>query len=464
MPLDPAIIRHEKVAGQAMRGRCPSCRQGWLSFDQIRYADIEACPAFGAAVRRTYASIGHGFLMVTAGRPIEDLIACDTCGKEGELSSPVIVDLPSRGLLIFVTHAPDDGGVEIGFKMVLDSCAGLVSEAVLASARHRPYTFVHGWDGLEALLAVLDGQQHHPTPPPYRHATKDSGPRFASLSGYRVGKAFFYYPSFTAIAELAKTLLIFSSSAREPAELETMLDLLRRFTELTRVDHPWVLREAGRLAIEAGRLDEAEQWLERSARSEHQWLAVTLSFLDATPGRSGDTAVTASSDWHHTGPVTQHRHAVTRQFPARPDYGLWHFPEMELHAPTIEAEDYFHAAGHLVGELDRILHENGWRIAPHDLVTVADLKQATKRRVEAHQVSSANRALFWRSFARARWRNHPGRDSALQAIDELIASWRAVPHSGRVAVLRLGFDPSVEIYYLEHSARQIRTWTAWSTH
>ncbi|WP_124776045.1 hypothetical protein [Micromonospora inaquosa] len=458
MPLAPEILDNEYVAHVPLDICCPRCRRCTVRYDVVQYVDIDACPAFHDAVRRTYREVGAGLVIVSAGRPVEELVHCAECAFGFAPLAPLILDSPSRGLSVFVTHAGDDGGVEAGFRAVLHACTGLVPSAALAGARSRPYTFVHGWNGLEAMLAVFDGVQHHPPAPPYPHATEEEGYHAYSLHGYIYGKAFFYYPRFVAVQGLVSTLIAFSAAASSNRARRAFVELMQRLIETTRVTHPWLAQEVGRQLIGLEQFAEAQVWLHTAELLQHEWLAVTLDFHDSTPGRDEDAGASPSAARHGTGPVTRHRHAAVGNRPARMDYGLWHFPEMARHAPTLRLDHHLAGAGIMLGELDRMAWDEGLRTSNLAFADLGFASSDIKDLLTAlGDTESEAVQAFWYEYTRARWRHQPGWDAALAAIDERTNALREQPGFGPLSIFRFGYDPEAALFYLNGAAKMMRS-------
>src|ERR1700682_4773106 len=130
--------------------KCPKCG-GRAHFDLLYFLNIDDWPDFPKELAAHPARKAH----------------CEGCGHSMEIRSPLIVEIPTHNILVFVTHARDDGGVNEGFRTVLERAAQVVDPAVLEIAKTRPYAFVHGWAGLVALLRALDGLEWVQPSPPY---------------------------------------------------------------------------------------------------------------------------------------------------------------------------------------------------------------------------------------------------------------------------------------------------------
>jgi hypothetical protein len=80
--------------------------------------------------------------------------------------------------------------------------------------------------------------------------------------------------------------------------------------------------------------DSSSYLLQRGVDAQHTWLAVTASFLDATPRRREEDEEPApqlsAAETRRLGRhVDSQRHTLLRQFPAEEDYGRWYFPLSE---------------------------------------------------------------------------------------------------------------------------------------
>ena len=100
--------------------------------------------------------------------------ACVGCGHVFQVRAPLLLDIPMRNLLVFVTHRGDDGGVDNGFRMFLERMSSLLPSSVAERARTTPYTFVHGFRGLFALLDAFQGMDRRT----YRHDRSGDGQEY----------------------------------------------------------------------------------------------------------------------------------------------------------------------------------------------------------------------------------------------------------------------------------------------
>jgi len=474
MPIAESVFSNRGVASARKTSQCPICKADAIIQRIIYYVDLDACPEYHSAVVRQYASLAGApnLVVVTGERAVEEDVTCQSCGRSFGVTTPIVVDIPSRDIMVFVTHMGDDGGVEAGFRTWLRYCAKLLPKDVMQAVATRPYTFVHGWSGLEAMLAMLAGNAYHPAPPPYKHATADEL-RFEGLKGYLYGTAFFFYPRFNAVSEIASTLLDFSTGAEHDVARRDLAALLQLVLETLREDHPWLSQELGRLYLDLNQKDEAMHWLKRALVAQHQWLAVTTSFMDATPGTNDEQDEGGSSfpggAMAVNGPVTGTRHAVTRIYPANRDFGLWCFPEMERHAPTIRPERFLTVASAVLGTLDRMVWDDniGW-----DRMAVLSLAALGGDVVEWLEHWSLDPSLanaverFWSDYIKFRWHGRAGRGELEEAErlllildDQIAVARKRLPEGAlvdsRLRLFRFGYDPVVLLHFLAKSRESL---------
>jgi hypothetical protein len=323
---------------------CPVCQSDSV-FHYITYVNLTKWPDFVQALHQRQV----------------DETQCE-CGEKYAFPSSLIVEIPRRNLLVYTTHAGDGPQVEILFHAAFRELSGLASR--------RPYTFVHGWVGLEALLASFNGDKPQLAQPPYPHPIETER-QVHKLYGYIYGDLFFYDPRHRAVRTTVQAFLEFSTCVTTAHDADKMLHIIMPFVQILKTEDPWVMQEIGLLHFRAGRLDQAEYWLQLAETAEHRWLAVTGSFLDATPTQRSD-APPQSDSLPHTQPastlgdVTRTRHVVLGQHPARFDYGLWHFPLMleESIPKSYSFPNTLTAQGLVHGGLERAVRDDGWLPLP----------------------------------------------------------------------------------------------------
>jgi hypothetical protein len=180
------------------------------------------------------------------------------------------------------------------------------------------------------------------------------------INGYSYGRLFFFYPEFYNIQSIAHVCLKLTTHAEDVQSKDAIYNALAS-TCIIQHDHPWILAELGRLAIEiAPRV--AESLLDRAGVAEHTWLAVTKSFLDATPRRREEDEeiapdMTAQELREQRSPVTLRRHTVTRVSPGTKDYGLWSFPYSERVAASNKytVQTLGQIYGEVLGIIERLI-------------------------------------------------------------------------------------------------------------
>ena len=70
-----------------------------------------------------------------------------------------------------------------------------------------------------------------------------------------------------------------------------LLAIIEEIAKLVGPHHPWLMQEAARLALALKKRERAEYFLGLALKARHRWLAVTASFLDATPRRRDEKGV-----------------------------------------------------------------------------------------------------------------------------------------------------------------------------
>ena len=316
MIIPDAVRNRDGIGCQTRQIKCPRCK-GPLDFDIIYFVREDDWPEF-----RNLLNSGA----------IEDA-RCDHCGEVIKTRSPLIYEIPHRNLIAFATHGEDDGGALPGFEKWKENCRIVLDQSVFATLEKRPYTFVQGWNGLAALLDCFDGNEA---------PISDGGDGEALDSimagyGYIYGNLFFYHAGYGLVERLSSLMLAIASVAEESGKQAWALEVLHRTFGIMGAYHPWCVHEAGRLALAAGELEVAEEHLRKAVELRHSFLAVTASYLDATPTAREDGPTQSSSLPHAQrgdalGDVTANRHVVTLTFPRTRDLGKWCFEETEKFA------------------------------------------------------------------------------------------------------------------------------------
>jgi hypothetical protein len=452
MLIDEIALLSGRVA--AVRGEitCFSCARR-LPFHHPCFADLDAWPQFRELLRAREV----------------DRVTCGDCGSTHVFNTPLILELTDRNLLLYVAHAGDSGIVENDFQELLEYAEQLIGRESLRSARLRPYSFVHGWQGLEALLDVFEGNEAPVPEPPYRHRT-ESDYEISLTFGYIYGCLFFYYPAHIAIGDTVQALLSVTANLTEQADVEMMLETVSTFVAMVGSQHPWLVQTIGMLNLQAGNVAEAERWFGQAIERQHCWLAVTRSFQDATPqSRSGAKPqhgdlprATASAT---LGDVTDNRHVVVRETQATADYGLWHFPAMEEAAVT---PDYAYsrsltAQGFVLGKLDRAYRDEDWRSGEGS----AHLLALTIRDVDLLNAFAARQDLakycqfFWYGYIFGRWNLEIGNIQSGQdngAEQASLAAITLVKINTLIQGIPVNTRPGNFVYFcLDNSATWIRS-------
>jgi hypothetical protein len=369
--------------------RPPCCDQpGEMDF--LQYVNLEGWPGFREILRRREV----------------DTFVCG-CLLSHRFPAQVIVEVPRRNLLIYVTHGGDGPHIEEAFRADLSRLSPVPGR--------RPYTFVHGWQGLEAMLNIFDGRQPDGRGPillPKKNKTWSSRPfasdsdeagglraepdssgedpgnsisdilgpdwlasigcnSIAKLIGYSYGDLFFFDPKHRAVQSTVLAMVEFSAATQEPEHARRLAAIFEEFTDFMGPIHPWVVQEIGHLHLKAGTYEKAEKWLELAAKLEHRWLAVTRTFVDRTPSRRADAAPQDSTLPHSLptsalGDVTRNRHVVIQLMPPVHDQDLWDFPQM-ADAAIPHVYSFKHALavqGLIQGRLHRATLDERWLDLP----------------------------------------------------------------------------------------------------
>ena len=315
------------------------------------------------------------------------VIECIPCHRRLESDwVPVIIELGDIGLLVFATPGVDDGGVESGFTHYFISVFSYLDDERRQRVQTSPFTIVYGAGGLASLLEAfgiptpriepscgeevancrarpfwkwkaglpkmwnvpygpvgqgcdinvkIEGEAEESPIRILHYAEKEIS--IETLDGYWYGELFFLYPKQLLVRSVVHVFLALAELASDPAARQELYNVFGEvpFAEL---DHPWVLQELGRLAVESDP-DASGSFLERALRARHAWLAVTANVLDATPRRrQEDEAInptlSASELKHDQQRIDAVRHTLIRMRPAKKDFGRWHFPFSENCAQT----------------------------------------------------------------------------------------------------------------------------------
>lgn len=321
---------------------CRSCGKS-MSIRIVYFVDIDRCPAYGDALRTDWVERND----------------CSHCGDTARTRSPVIVDCPTQNLLIFATHGGDDAGLEQGFERWLQFVDAVVPDDVSERISDRPYTFVHGWEGLGALLDILNGKPLCGAAPPYSHDVDDEQFTVALLDGYAFGPLQFWHPQHRAIEWTTHMLLGLAAQATTERERRWMIAVLDLAIDILgeQGSHLWLEEELGRQSLLLGDRAKAREHLLRAQALSHTWIALTASFLDATPTRRASGAI-HGEDLPSARPgdllrrsVTAIRHTVTELWPHTNDYGLWYFPKMLSASYLHTHEAVLHLNGSVIGSV-----------------------------------------------------------------------------------------------------------------
>ena len=405
------------------------------------------------------------------------IFVCAGCGAELSIRAPIIAEFPSRDLVVFATPAGDDEGLENGFLDFFAKLRDHLPSHIAESITRRPYTFVEGRHGLNSLICHFHGDDVS--------AGVDSDPgtleAIQSLSGYIYGDLFFYFPGQLAAQELVGLAVGAALDLEAADQSPNAAQLLRKVADRIGYSHPWLVQELGRfLLITSSK--EAKAWLERAMTAQHCWIAVTRSFLDATPTRRADGDA-QSADLPHAlpasqlGSVTRSRHTVVGMFPASKDAGLWQFPRMGKAAipPDYTEEKLTEGLAVALGMVDRFqdgnLFQAGLRESTH-----VNWHQVQKRSRE-FLTNKENRERFWGHYIKERWNidvvgiaelvGLPEVDdelneligfcrAVLQKIGERLAELPVDQEEGPFSFFKNGYVASDIRYFLDGSSGYIR--------
>lgn len=354
MLVPEGVFASQAVVAKRWNVHFPCCESDVL-MDHLEYVNLQGWPAFRDLLRR---------------RAVDEVL-CD-CPSSHIFPASVIVEIPKRNLLIYVTHGGDGPHVQDSFGRAFASLNG--------AAAHRPYTFVHGWRGLEGLLDTFEGAGPETPGGPYPHSS-DNTPGSIIVHGYGYGGLFFYDPQHLAVGSTVTALLEFSGSVVEYEDIRRVALIIREFLDFVGPIHPWLVQELGSLYLRLGQFDAAEYWLELSLKLEHRWLAVTRSFLEpilllrakyASERSEALNAELQDAIVPHAEPasvlrdVTRKRHVVDVKATPTDDFGLWYFPAMAQAAiPSAYAyKTGLAVQGLMHGRLDSAVIDEGWLRSP----------------------------------------------------------------------------------------------------
>ncbi|MFF0066980.1 hypothetical protein ACFYRC_36840 [Streptomyces sp. NPDC005279] len=390
----PHKLAHDAAVATRWSATFPCC-DATIDFDFLRYVNVEKWGDFRVLLEERAL----------------DAVVCE-CGASHIFTATVIVEVPRKNLLIYVTHGGDGPHVE--------SCFRQDFEGVKEVAGRRPYTFVHGWNGLEAMLDIFDGDRPDHRAPPYPHAV-DGREELHTLFGYIHGDLIFFDAPHVAVAPTVNALLEFATSLADPGDITRMIAIVEGFVRFTGPIHPWIVQELGSLNLRLGDLDAAEGWLTHAARLEHRWLAATRSFTDATPTRRAGFDA-PSADLPHCRPasalgdITRNRHIVNGCQPALGDYGLWYFPTMQQAAtPRVYShQNALTAQGYVHGALDRAVRDEQWLTPPGtgDLVILTIRMMMLIDQLDRTPSLAEFARYYFRSYIIGRWNEVIGPDGS----------------------------------------------------
>jgi hypothetical protein len=389
--------------------------------------------------------------------------ACSACGEELRVRAPLIVDIPKRNLLVFVTHHGDDGGVEGGFRRFLDKLSGVLPRYVADRARSTPYTFVHGYRGLFALLDAFQGKDPQPNVSVGDGTMSD----VRVLNGYQYGKLFFYFPCHIGMRAVISTSVSAAIDLEHVGNRSEAISLLQALVLRIGVSHPWLPMELGRLLLAHGDKERALLVLGQANESSHSWHAVTASFMDFTPRRreDGDTqreGLPSASVFSGLGDITAQRHTVLGFFPAQKDVGLWDFPKKaEAGIPEqYTLENFVSTYAYSLGRIDHYMTEEFRDHAPLEPTRVGwyHLLEDARSLVQQHP---QHEAFFWTEFTRSRWPDAwslkgdaAGVEASKLRILELLA---LLPRDEKQGARSKGRVPLGGVVRLESAAREARS-------
>jgi hypothetical protein len=392
-------------------------------------------------------------------RAMRGQVTCAGCGNRYEVRGPLILDLPARNLLIFVTHHGDDGRVEEGFRQFLQKMASALPEFVSERAMSTPYTFVHGYRGLLALLDAFNDVDPNPEVSPGDGGILHTTP----LNGYQYGRLFFYFPSHLNVQPIISTAVSAAIDLEQIGQRGEAITFLQGLVQRIGPSHPWLPVELGRLLLADGQNKEALLMLRQAATSTHSWHGVTMSFLDATPRRRADGETQAEDvpialASASLADITAQRHTVAGLFPAKKDTGLWDFPQTAQSTipEQYTLENVITAYAYSLGRIDRYLmiDFNGYRPKEPTHVGWYILQEASR---EILQQYPDYESLFWLEFTRTRWplawpltAQNAGVESSKRQILQLLEQLpREQKEPNPFALLARGYHASHSRFFLQ---------------
>jgi hypothetical protein len=412
-------------------------------------------------------------------RAVTGLFVCRSCGNEIGIRSPLILDFPRRDLLVFATPRGDDEGVESDFKTFLQKLLPHLPDEVAKRAMEKPYTFVEGATGAQALVKCFEGETLEE-----RNGNTNSDSSLESiqvLNGYQYGALFFYFPAQLPVQELVAMALGAACDLERAGRAKDATRFLIHLAETIGSSHPWLAQETGRLLLLAGDAS-ARDWLQRARIYKHCWIAVTRTYLDATPRRRAEGDTQAPELPHALGAdqlrdVSRNRHTVTGMFPGFKDVGLWCFPRMAAASISQEytAERILLGMALGLGTIDRLTTERARSAGISEPTQVYWHTIQTK--VRATLGESPRAPQFWDAYVLANWRldleevvtrissSESSEDistsigpcrSTLAKISEVLSEVPEDPEEGSFSFWKKGYVSGDVRYFLLHASQHIR--------
>ena len=160
--------------------------------EALYYTKTVNCPICGKITEFTFLY----FVVLETWRKFPELTAeedfwadpLSCCGGRPAVKAPMLFELRTQKLLVFVTHGKDDGGAPDGAKEML-RFVGLLSEQTYDRITKMPYTIVRGWEGFRHFVNAIDGME-------VEEGKVDQECEQTERLGFRAGSGYSYPPLF----------------------------------------------------------------------------------------------------------------------------------------------------------------------------------------------------------------------------------------------------------------------------
>ncbi|TDW99738.1 CpXC domain-containing protein [Dinghuibacter silviterrae] len=354
-------------------------------------------------------------------------VSCEHCSHVYQIKSPLLYEVPKRNLLIFATNGGDDGGVIQGFEIWKSHAKNLLTEETFRRIEQHQYTFVHGLHGLNALLEAFDDESpfsmYVPAPPKTADGSQDKI-GITHLTGYIYGNLFFYYPAHKPVSDLSLMLLELASINSSHSSIRWIFDLFETVLFTLGQGHPWLMQEAGRLAMLCGNLVKATEYTSMACKLQHSWIAPTACFLHGTPriradGPSQKAYLPHSAKTSLLNGVNQHRHTDIKISPSIKDVGVWDFPHTEDLAlfKGYTKNTLLKSHGYTLGKMEMGIRGKDVHVTEQLIALYAHLIWRSMNMLNSYNDPECHKA-FWTEYLDTRWNRYSQNLALLRQVLE----------------------------------------------